>query len=210
MQSPSIHLCLLVAVFVAAVAVTPRPGAAGRNPDVKVAVHAVYQEARTCTENFPIITGCEDITPMGGGTSHDPDVFPVFYDIVEYRLLEYAMTFPLGLSITFHSCSDDAVVEGSSDYWMITHTYDTCRPGPVAMPGWFVLVYEAGPACMVSHPSTRTINIGDCQTPMQVDHPQCGYCGSTGHPPRACDPCAPCEPSSIERTMWGGVKSLFR
>jgi hypothetical protein len=183
---------------------------AGSNPDVKVAVHAMYQEARTCSENFPVISGCEDITPMGGGLDHNPDIFPVFFDIVEYRKLEYAFTFPFGIDVSFTSCSDQAIIDGSTYYWEITQTYDECQPGPTAVPGWFVLVYEAGPACIVGHPTTGLISIGDCHEPMGMDYAPCGFCGSTGHPPQACDPCAPCEPSAADESSWGKVKTLFR
>ena len=183
---------------------------AGSNPDVKVAVHALLQEQRTCSTNFPTITTCEDITPLGGMLTHDPDIFPVFFDIVEYRMLQYAFTFPLGYSISFVSCSDQAVVDGGGDYWQITQTYDECQAGPAAVPGWFILVHEAGPACIVGHPQTGHISIGDCQEPMGVDYAPCGFCGSTGHPPQACDPCAPCEPSGADNSSWSAVKSLFR
>jgi hypothetical protein len=184
----------------------------GENPDVKVAVHVMYQEDRGCTENFPVITGCEDILNYSPGLNHNPDVFPVFFDIVEYKRLDYAVNFTDGgWSVVFHSCSDNAVIDESQQgFWEISQTYTECQPGPVAIPGWFVLWFEQGWACIVEHPASSMIKIGDCQDPMGIDSPPCSFCSGVGHVYDCTDPCDPCQPSENQRSTLGEVKAMFR
>ena len=78
----------------------------GLNPDVKVTIHLMHHEdSRTCTENFPVLTGCEDVSTCIN-TDHNPDVFLVFYNLTGYSLLEYGVHFLFG-DWEFHSiCSD--------------------------------------------------------------------------------------------------------
>lgn len=200
-----IPMCIVSLIFCQA-------ACAGMNPDVKVAIHVMLPEARTCTENFPVITGCEDVETSVPGMNHECDVFPVFFDLVEYSRLDYAIVFwTMAMSVTFNSCSEHATVE-ALDYdtrWNVSQTWDECQPGPVAVPGWFSVGFGEGQVCVEPHPSTDSRNVGDCREPMGIDHPPCGFCAGIGHT-SGCYPCAPCEPSSSDDATWGGVKALFR
>jgi hypothetical protein len=181
--------------------------AAGSNPGVKVAVHVMTKESRTCTTNFPVITGCGDIVTTAPGFSYDPDVFPVFMDLVEYKLLEYAMTWSDGTGIVFHSCSDDAVVDNTvAFYWKISQSYNDCQSSAIVIPGWFELELEDGLVCIVEHPTPGTINIGDCQDPMRYDHPPHTFCAGTGQAIGD----DPCDPVSTEERTWSKIKAVFK
>lgn len=64
------------------------------------------------------------------------DGFPVFYDLIEYRRLDYGMTWMFFYSCWLRGCSDLTIGdpmfsgEGVSDIWI------ECQPGPIIIPGW--------------------------------------------------------------------------
>jgi hypothetical protein len=65
--------------------------------------------------------------------------------------------------------------------------------------------------CIVEHPRTGEICVGDCEDPMEIDHAQYEFCLGLGHRNVCIDPCAPTGgPVPVESETWGGVKALFR
>jgi uncharacterized repeat protein (TIGR01451 family) len=159
---------------------------AGNNPDAKVAVHVVpHDYSRTCTVNFPefdspchtrpIYVGCDGV-----------DVFPVFFDLVEYQGFEYSLTWPGSESCVFTSCSDlhigniTASGEGISQVWF------GCRHG-LGMPGFgWIEPSEPARVCVTPHPIGGAISILDCAE--GLDQPWCVFCaGVCGEP--GDDPC---------------------
>jgi uncharacterized repeat protein (TIGR01451 family) len=173
------------------------------NPDAKVAVHVMDHASRTCTKDFPVITQCGEIVYEIPGS--DVDAFPVFFDLIEYQGFDYGFHWPGTYSCAFTSCSDltiGAIVNPGDG---ISHAWSVCRPGPTAIPGWGWIL-EPGPAlvCVIEHPTTQTINIGDCLG--EIGQPLCSFCaGIAGaHGDR------PCAPINIESTKWGAIKAMYK
>ena len=169
----------LVCLCVLAVAAN---GFAGRNPSVKAAVHVLPHASRNCTKMFPSVGDCESIAYTE--PSPNVDVFPVFFDLVEYQRLDYGLTWPGMNSCVFTSCSD--LTEGGI-VWPgdgVSHAWETCQPGPIAMPGWG-WIWDYGMVCIIAHPQAGGPNIGDCQPANDI--PILTFCagigGSTGEYP---------------------------
>jgi len=200
---------LLLSVFAFLLAATAW---SGQNPDVKVTIHLLSQEERTCTENFPVLTGCEDVSTCTG-YDHQPDVFLVFYNLTGYSLLEYGVHFYYADWEFYSSCSDQVIIDNFGYELMgVTQFYDSCQPGPVAIPLWFRYWWaEGNQICIVEHPITGEISVGDCDDPMGIDHAPYVFCLGLGGWEWCTDPCAPTQgPVPVEGTTWGEVKALFR
>jgi hypothetical protein len=191
----------ILAVAVALMLVLSATAFAGLNAGVgKVAVHVLPHAARTCTKNFPVITGCQDIVTTE--PSPDADAFPVFFDLVEYQGFDYGMTWPGMYSCAFTSCSPLTI---GGIVWPgdgVSHAWTVCQPGPVAITG-FGWIYDYGIICVVPHPEPGTINIGDCQA--ELDHPICVFCAGIG----GFIGDDPCWPTGTEQSTWGSIKSMF-
>jgi hypothetical protein len=194
----------VLVVAVALIFVLSALAMAGNNPDAKCAVHVKTHNAKQSCASLPVITGCQDIVTTYPGYSFD--AFPVFFDLVEYLGLEYAMCWPAEwiYSAAFTSCSD-LIIGGilwSGDG--VSQTWTACQPGPVAMPGWAWL-YAGGPGivCICPHPASGQILVLDCQE--GLDEPVCNFCagvyGYIGDDP--------CWPTATEQSTWGGIKSMF-
>jgi hypothetical protein len=182
---------------------------AGSNPDAKVAVHVIPHGSRSCTKNFPSITECGNIIytdPTG-----DVDAFPVFFSLVEYAGLAYAVTWPGTYSTVFSSCSDLTVGEIVYTGDPASHAWTTCQQMTVAIPS-YLWISEPSPSmiCVVAHPDTTIgmIQIGDCTLPyaqtdsVPAEKTYCaGIMGADGE--------YPCE-NATEPTTWGGIKRIFR
>ncbi len=186
--------CLLVLILGAACL-------AGSNWNSKGAIHILPHGERTCTENFPVIAGCDDIiTTQPGG---DLDVFPVFFDIYDYREFTFALFWPEeNMDCVFTGCSDytSATVLYSGEE--VTQAWYECQPGPVAVTGW--LQYDGvdgmlgfiGPA-YVTDCYGSIDGVCGCYW--------AGYGGWIGD-----DPCTPCDPSAADEDTWGEIKAMFR
>jgi hypothetical protein len=176
--------------------------AAGQNAgSAKVAVHVLPHASRTCTKNFPAIADCEDIVTTEA--TADVDAFPVFFDLVEYQGLEYAMTWPGLYSCAFTSCSDLTIggVVNTGDG--ISHAWQECQTGAVAIAG-FGWIYDYGMICIVPHPENDSVYVADCEGVIDVTVME--YCaGIGGHSGDD-----PCEPTAVERTTWGNIKGMFQ
>jgi hypothetical protein len=176
-----------VGCVVGILASTASSALAGNNPDAKVAVHVVaHDDLRTCGTGLPEIDSPCRIDYLYVGCD-GVDVFPVFYDLVEYQGFEYSLTWPGTASCIFTSCSDlhigniTASGEGVSQVWF------DCRNG-WGIPG-FAWIEPAQPAmvCVDPHPLSGTISILDCDEGIDDPWVICcaGVCGERGNDP--CD-----------------------
>jgi hypothetical protein len=178
---------------------------AGGNAWAYGAVHLLPHGARTCEESYPVIEGCEDIITTEPGPS--VDAFPVFFNLTECQGVDYALSWIGSESCVFYSCSDHVVGDIVWPGDGVLQTWDTCRSGPVVIPGWvWIEIVDAH----FIYPVPRThgaVLVYDCHG--GTDGVCCPYmsgvAGLVGD-----DPCAPVGPSTSRPQTWGGVKSLFR
>ena len=193
-------------VLVAAVALTLVLSAvafAGNNPVAKVAVHVRAHPLKLNCNTVPI-AGCADIVTTYPGFS--VDAFPVFYDLTEYKGVEYGLCWPAWTySAAFLSCSD--LVIGVIDWpgSEAAHTWTLCQNSPVAIPS-AIWLYAGGPGMICPCPtSLGVLTVLDCAE--GLDDPCDVFCagvfGQDGD-----DPCAG-GASAIEQSTWGGVKAIF-
>jgi hypothetical protein len=169
--------------LVLAAMIVPGSSDAGVNAYVaKGAVHVEPHMARTCADGLPAIASCEDIVTTEPGA--DVDVFPVFYDLVEYQGFDYALDWPGTGSCAFTSCSDLTIADIVHPGDGIAHAWYTCQPGPVAVPGWG-WIQDYGTVCLIDHPTAGGINVGDCQGVIDIVAVVCstGIGGSLGGDP---------------------------
>jgi hypothetical protein len=177
---------------------------AGNNPIAKVAIHVRAHNAKLACTLSPAIVGCADVVTSEPGFS--VDAFPVFYDLVEYKAVDYGICWPAWTySAAFTNCADlviGAIVfpgDGASGAWFACET-GVCVPG-------FVWLYADGPGliCPCPYPPTGMITLVDCN--QGTDAP-CGiFCagvyGEVGEDP--CDAGA----SATEQSTWGEIKAIF-
>jgi hypothetical protein len=176
---------------------------AGANWLSKGAIHVLAHEARTCTENYPVIGGCADIVTTYPGNS--VDAFPVFYDMVEYQRIDYALMWPGSQSCVFTSCSDHVA---GTIVWPddgVSHTWDVCHSGPVVIPGW-AWIQDTGLIHLKPHPTIGGVYVYDCNG--EPDNPCYNYAAGIGGY-IGDDPCEPIDPSAAESDTWSSIKSLF-
>jgi len=179
---------------------------AGVNENGKVAIHVLdHSGKRSCTNQFPVIAGCEDIITTNAGTN--VDFFPVFFDLAEYTGVEYGVTWS-GPSCAFTSCADFAIggIVNSGDG--ISQTWSDCHDEAVAIPG-FGWIYSYGMICIVPHPKYGGPNVTDCSTPKIIDSLETvslGCAGTNGF--EGDDPCT--LKVSTNPTTWGQIKGMFR
>jgi uncharacterized repeat protein (TIGR01451 family) len=157
------------------------PGLSGRNPSAMVAVHVMpHDDSRACGVNFPTIDEPADIayTYVGlGGV----DIFPVFYELTEYRVVTYGLTWSGSSSCIFTSCSDlnigDIVWPGDG----MAHNWSNCQAGPTAIPG-FGRIEVSGPGHVCVVPWTTNgyvmLEVLDCEEGQ--DEPVENYCAGVG------------------------------
>jgi uncharacterized repeat protein (TIGR01451 family) len=117
------------------------------------------------------------------------DVFPVFFDVVEYLGVEYGLTWPGSGNCAFTSCSNLHIggIEQPGDG--IAQAWTSCQWGPTGssvVPGFgWIEVTEPGMVSLVPHPETGMIRILDCAD--GLDAPVgiycAGLCGESGDPP---------------------------
>jgi len=174
---------------------------AGANPDAKVAVHVRPHNAKAgCTV---AIAGCADIVTTEA--SYNFDAFPVFFDLAEYKAVEYGLCWPTWTySAGFTNCAEFVIGEILWPGDGASHTWAACQPGPVMTPS-FVWLYADGPGmvCACPHPVSGLVTVLDCSD--LYDDPICNFCagvyGLVGDDP--------CEPTGTETSSWGEIKGMF-
>ena len=179
MKSLTVPLWLVIAII---------PGLllGGENTGAKIAVHVLaHDPQRTCTSGMPGLVLCTDVNTTYAGCG-DMDVFPVFYDVNEYKGVEYALEWPGSESCAFTSCSDLMIggIVWSGDG--ISQVWFDCKPGPTAVPGWgWIHTMEPGLVSVAPHSYTQEVQILDCLE--GVDQPVyragAGVCGFAGDDP---------------------------
>ena len=173
----------------------------GDNQDCKVAVHVLPHASRSCTKSYPAIMGCGDIITTEPGM--DVDAFPVFFDLVEYRALEFGMSWPGLYSALYRSCSDltvgNILFPGDGVY----HIWEQCQIEPACVPGW-AWIWDYGMISIVDHPDYGHIYVTDCLG--RRDEPQCNFSAGIG----GFVGDDPCEPTSAEPAKWGAIKAIFK
>ncbi len=167
---------------------TATAASAGLNPDAKAAVHVLAHDvSRSCSKNFPEIQWCEEIITTFGGCT-DVDIFPVFFDLVEYQGIEYGITWPGFETCVFTSCSDLHIGQLVNSGDGISHAWYVCHTDEVVVAGWgWISAVDYGSICLVDHPAAGGMNVGACSGELdQVTASYCaGVCGQVGDSP--CD-----------------------
>jgi hypothetical protein len=178
---------------------------AGANWLSKAAVHVLPHAERTCDTDFPVVIDCGDFITTEPGNS--VDAFPVFFDMVECRRIDYAFEWSGGASAVFTSCSDHCQGAVASSGDGVIHTWDSCLATSSVIPGW---IWIEGPMTMIllaPNPETGGVWVYDCMDGMDNPcfHYMAGMGGLIGD-----DPCEPVDPSMTAQDSWGAVKAMFR
>lgn len=200
---------MIKAIVCAAVVVAAWAGIsqAGANIEAKGVVHVLPHDVRTCAQNFPVIDGCEDIITTELGTSID--AFPVFFDLIEFQGMDYALFWSGSESCVFSSCSDGVAGDVVWPNDGVSHTWESCQSGPVAIPGWiWIDTHDTDWIFLVSHPISGRVLVHDCHG--GYDGVCCPYMSAVGGDFIGDDPCAPVDPSASGSDTWSELKSLFR
>jgi hypothetical protein len=178
----------------------PGCAVAGLNDEAVVVVHVLPHESGGCDRVRP-----GDFRNVCDVICNEPslhvDAFPVFFEVAEFQVLDFGLTWPGTYSAVWTGCSDIDVGEITWPGDCVSQVWRTCQSGPVAVPG-FAEIYDAGEICVIPHSQYGGIMIMDCEG--EEDICQDVYCAGIGsHVVRG--PCF-----GNEATTWGGIKSLFK
>ena len=173
----------------------------GINEYCKVAVHVLPYANRSC-EVIPSIYDCGDIitTEMSAYV----DVFPVFFDLLEYNAVEFGLTWPGLYSSIYTGCSDLTLGNPTYAGDGVHQVWFDCQIRSVCVPGWS-WIYDYGVVCVTDHPEYGGIYISDCEG--GKNSPTCNFCACIGG---ACIGDDPCEPTAAEPQEWGSIKAMFK
>jgi hypothetical protein len=200
----------LVIVIALVLAASAAFAGLGRNPLNKIAIH-VKTHPTSCTDGYPSFPGCFSIQQTYGGCG-EVDVMPVFYDLYEFKSVEFGLRLwnDPSLSIFWTRCKGDAAVgtiSRSGDGTVITWT--TCQRTYSVAPGYgWLTVNEREFVCPVPNPVTLKCGVTDCQSApgpyfdWSEEYSCAGICGSVGDDP--------CRPDAADKTSWGAIKAIFR
>jgi uncharacterized repeat protein (TIGR01451 family) len=165
-----------------------------------------HLERRSCAEDMPVITACEDIITTT--EAWNVDVFPVFYEIEEYVGVEYGLWWDPGTSYpaAFTSCSDLTIGDIANPGDGVSQTWTSCQTGPAAIPGW-AWIYGEAPTfvCVVHHPMSEAVLVLDCEE--QLGYQLVNFCAGI-YGAQGDDPCG--GPQNVQPTTWGKIKSMFK
>jgi uncharacterized repeat protein (TIGR01451 family) len=180
---------LLLAVVVFATAGFALCGTlTGVNANHKIALH-VIPHGTTC-ETLPSFASCGDIHSTYAGTG-DIDVIPVFYDLTEYTVIEFGLTWPVGWGVMdFTRCAADLAIgdivnpgDGIAAAWTQCHYGWSVAAGY----GW---LNATGPGRISLVPNvTGDYGVVGCDVDQYVyDHPR-GICNAGVGGTSGDDPC---------------------
>jgi uncharacterized repeat protein (TIGR01451 family) len=184
-------------------------GQSRRNPALKIATH-VKAHPTSCTKSYPTFISCGQIKTTYAEIG-DIDVLPVFYDLNEYALTEFALVWPTEWgNASFVRCKGDIAVgsitqpgEGIAIAW------SACQYGWAVAPGFAWLgATSPGEIRIVPNPATGDFGVVNCAPspgpyydyPMGVG--KSGVGGVLGNDP--------CWPTRIEPSTWGAIKAMFK
>ena len=181
------------------------------------AIHVrAHNDAAGCDYTVPhgeILT-CQDIVTTEPAQSID--AFPVFYDVVEYRALEYGLTWPsFTSSAVFTSCADLTIGEIRNPGDSVSHAWIECQNGNICVPGFIWLYADSpGKVCFAPHHLSGYVQFLDCSLERDlVSWTACaGIYGAAGDAPCPDTTTSGVEdhPEVREPSTWGEVKSLFQ
>jgi hypothetical protein len=202
-------------VLVIAIALTfvmAAVASAGMNPAWKVAVH-VKAHGTVC-KSLPAFPTCSTINFWWGDslseTPGEIDVIPCFFNMVNFTVLEFGLSWPTDWgSTSWFRCKGILAIGNivnSGDGTTIS--YGECQTGVThTTPGYAYLIpTTAGLILPVPHPLSGKLIVVDC-TPSPgpyADPPQCVFAGGYLMPGDE-----PCQPTGIEESTWGSIKSMF-
>jgi hypothetical protein len=192
----------LSTLLVVAVAVS-----AGSNSGFKMSFHVLPHEDRSCGSNWPVITGCSEISNTYA-VCGEIDVFPVFYDLVEVRSIEYGIDWPEDWgSCVFTPCAGD-FVEGDivTPGDGVAHEWTECYVAWSVVTGYAWLTASSpGIIVPVVNPATQAFGTRDCDGvgDLALGIASAGVCGIPAEDP--CDCGCPVEPQT-----WSAIKGMFR
>jgi hypothetical protein len=190
--------CALVAVLCS------HAFAFGPNFNAKIALH-VKAHGTTCASGFPVVNSCDDMITTYPGLG-DMDVIPVYYDVMEYTAVRFALNWPAEWgTMSWVRCRGDAAegtIQNPDDYTHITWT--ACQQHWSEAPG-YGWVHATSRWCLYPHHAT----IVDCGH--WYGYPVTDY----ACPAASCvggwigdDPCV--NLSATEPTTWGAIKALVK
>ena len=165
MRTPVSGLTLVgIAVLAAALVVgtIAGPAEAGSNPNVKVAVH--LKDHNTTCKTLPTFTACTQMVTSRAGLG-DLDAIPVFFDLTEYTVIEFGLTWPSEwLSMSWFRCRGSlaiGTIVNPGDGTAIS--YGLCTSSWAAAPGYgWLASNSAGTITMIPNPATGDIGVVDC------------------------------------------------
>jgi uncharacterized repeat protein (TIGR01451 family) len=165
-----------------------------------------HMDGRTCTGTASEIETCQDIETEIAGCGF-VQVFPVFYDIPEFRGVSYSLVWPEDWSdMTFTSCSDITIGDIVRPNDTLSQSWSECRSGQLVVTGWGEVFSRSPGRVEMSNAGGESPQIVACDgrtigTEWQF---ACGICGAPGDD----RPCG--SPTAVMPTTWGGIKSMFK
>jgi hypothetical protein len=156
---PSVALILAI---VGACCCAPVVTQAGANFEHKVAIHVV-PHGLSC-KSLPTFTECSQITTTYSGTG-DIDVVPVFFNLTEYKLVEFALTWPAEWgTCEYVTCTPTLDVGHISDPGDgIASAWTSCQTGWSVCHGYgWINATGAGNISVLPNPATGDYGVVDC------------------------------------------------
>jgi hypothetical protein len=197
-----IALALTLVITAAAIA------GQGMNPLTKIGIHA---RAHGACKTLPTFPACSSIITAIPALNADIDVIPVLFDITQYTVAEFGMTWPAEWGTgSWSRCLGNIAIgtihnpgEGTAISWSVCMYAWSVAPGFL-----WIFPSSAGIVTPIPNPATGDMGVVDC-TPTGVggpyyDHPMCIF--SAGFP--AGDD--PCEETAVEQSTWGSIKGMFK
>jgi hypothetical protein len=176
---------------------------AGQNPNVKAVVHVEMHGTKRACATLPVFTGCAEFVTTYA--TYAFDAMPIFFDLYGITGAEYSLTWPGASSAAWTSCADFAIggITFSGD--PVSQTWTLCQIQYAVVCGW-AWIFAGGPGqiCMIPHRDSGFLGVTDCEfiTDVPVGVFCAGTLGEQGDDP--------CEPTAVEPTTWGGIKSMFK
>lgn len=180
----------------------------GANPNCKIAIH-MKAHPTSCTKNYPTFTTCSQILTTTALCEFD--VMPVFYELNEYTLVEFGITWPLEWGEdSWVRCKGTIAIGGIMGPNSGTAiSWSTCQRSWSIAPGYlWMLATGPGVFSIVANPATGDCGVADCADSPgpYYDHAVAtfsgGCCGSIGE--------NPCTTTDVKPSTWGQIKSQFK
>ena len=176
------------------------------NQNLKVVLHVVAHDARSCSENMPAITDRSDLVRMWD-TYTDVDVFFVVFSYDSLTIVQFELEWPVewGSGVTNH-CSDLAIgsIENSGD--QLSLAWQTCQSSDVRPQYWpvawtWLMPTSDGEIGIGSH----YLSVVDCG--FQEAEPESIFNAGLNTDPYEGPPAGGV---ATVASTWGAVKAMFR